>query len=163
MEHHLSAFILILIILLASSTASTTILPRRIDCPPSRLPFGRRQDAPLRLAHRPFREPGDLGRSSSVRPSPLIVSTTFLFPLAGTIRQRLLTFPLMFLYSSQTPPSTLLRLAATLVSQSILAYQRQKLSKETFLPGLSYFSQPLLSWAVVGIIHWITREIRRLG
>ena len=62
-----------------------------------------------------------------------------------------------------TQPLNLLNLAPTLVSQAISAAMAQLIDIETLHSGLSYFSQPLLSWSQCGIIEWLCHEIQRQG
>ncbi|GHJ88478.1 hypothetical protein NliqN6_4880 [Naganishia liquefaciens] len=62
-----------------------------------------------------------------------------------------------------TSPIKLLSLSTTVVSQAILAATAQVIDLETLRGGLSYFSQPLLSWCQIGIIHWLCQEIQRQG
>jgi mediator of RNA polymerase II transcription subunit 5 len=49
------------------------------------------------------------------------------------------------------------------VSQAILAATAQVIDLETLRGGLSYFSQPLLSWCQIGILLWLCQEIQRQG
>lgn len=75
--------------------------------------------------------------------------------------EKLICRPLPF--HSSTPPRTLLRLSTTIIAQSIMASQRQIIDLETLTNGISYFFQPLLSWCLVGILDFLSREVRRLG
>ena len=62
-----------------------------------------------------------------------------------------------------TAPRMLLKLATTLVSQALAAYQRKMVDLDTLKAGLSYFSQPFLAWQLTGIVPWLVREIQRVG
>lgn len=62
-----------------------------------------------------------------------------------------------------TTPFTLAKLAPTLVSQACLAAQDDIISLDILRGGLSYFSQPLLSWCVSGVLEWLCVEIPRQG
>ncbi|KAK4687983.1 mediator of RNA polymerase II transcription subunit 5, partial [Tremellales sp. Uapishka_1] len=62
-----------------------------------------------------------------------------------------------------TSPHDFLDLAASLIHQSISAAIAGQIDQETLRGGLSYFSQPLLSWCLGGVVHWLCSEIQRLG
>ncbi|ODN95713.1 hypothetical protein L198_04331 [Cryptococcus wingfieldii CBS 7118] len=62
-----------------------------------------------------------------------------------------------------TPPEDLAVLVPTLIQQAIAAVTCGQMDLETLHSGLSYFSQPLLSWCLGGVIAWLCDEIFRLG
>ncbi|WRT68969.1 uncharacterized protein IL334_005951 [Kwoniella shivajii] len=62
-----------------------------------------------------------------------------------------------------TPPQKLYKLAPTLIQQAIAAVAAAQIDLDTLHSGLSYFSQPLLSWCLGGVVGWLCREIRRQG
>ncbi|KAJ2931174.1 hypothetical protein H1R20_g5939, partial [Candolleomyces eurysporus] len=57
-----------------------------------------------------------------------------------------------------THPKVLLRISATLFCQAIKAISAQKIDSETLLNGVSYFTEPLLNWTLVGVIKALIRE-----
>ncbi|WVW79235.1 hypothetical protein I302_101201 [Kwoniella bestiolae CBS 10118] len=62
-----------------------------------------------------------------------------------------------------TPPQKLYKLSPTLIQQAILAVTASQIDLDTLHSGLSYFSQPLLSWCLGGVVAWLCREIKRQG
>ncbi|KGB76012.2 hypothetical protein CNBG_1850 [Cryptococcus deuterogattii R265] len=62
-----------------------------------------------------------------------------------------------------TPPQTLCCLVPTLIQQAIAAVACSQIDLDTLHSGLSYFSQPLLSWCLGGVIGWLCDEILRQG
>lgn len=62
-----------------------------------------------------------------------------------------------------TSPADFYRLAPSIVQQAVLAIAMGQLDTETLHSGLSYFSQPLLSWSLIGVVHWLAGEIQRNG
>ncbi|OXG18206.1 hypothetical protein C361_04327 [Cryptococcus neoformans Tu259-1] len=62
-----------------------------------------------------------------------------------------------------TPPQTLCCLVPTLIQQAIAAVACNQIDLDTLHSGLSYFSQPLLSWCLGGVIGWLCDEILRQG
>ncbi|WVQ75456.1 hypothetical protein IAR50_005081 [Cryptococcus sp. DSM 104548] len=62
-----------------------------------------------------------------------------------------------------TPPESMTVLVPTLIQQAIAAVTCGQMDLETLHSGLSYFSQPLLSWCLGGVIAWLCDEIVRLG
>ena len=62
-----------------------------------------------------------------------------------------------------TTPAEFYRLAAGVIQQSILATAAGQIDIDTLHSGLSYFSQPLLSWSLGGIVEWLADEIIRYG
>ena len=64
---------------------------------------------------------------------------------------------------SATSPENFYRLAPTLIQQAIAATAAGQIDLDALRSGLSYFSQPLLSWSLGGIVSWLCREIERNG
>ncbi|KAK8843371.1 hypothetical protein IAR55_007028 [Kwoniella newhampshirensis] len=62
-----------------------------------------------------------------------------------------------------TSPQELCKLTPTLIQQAIAAVASGQIDLDTLHSGLSYFSQPLLSWCLGGVIGWLCREIERQG
>ncbi|WWC64128.1 uncharacterized protein I303_106736 [Kwoniella dejecticola CBS 10117] len=62
-----------------------------------------------------------------------------------------------------TPPQKLYALTPTLIQQAILAVATSQMDLDTLHSGLSYFSQPLLSWCLGGVVSWLCKEIKRQG
>ncbi|WWC73192.1 uncharacterized protein I206_107158 [Kwoniella pini CBS 10737] len=62
-----------------------------------------------------------------------------------------------------TPPQKLYSLTSTLIQQAILAVAASQIDLDTLHSGLSYFSQPLLSWCLGGVVSWLCKEIKRQG
>lgn len=62
---------------------------------------------------------------------------------------------------SGTNPRTLLRLAPTIVQQSIVARKMGILSSDTLTGGISYFCQELLSFVLPGVLLWLSTELSR--
>ncbi|WVF65645.1 hypothetical protein IAT40_000376 [Kwoniella sp. CBS 6097] len=62
-----------------------------------------------------------------------------------------------------TSPQTMYKLAPTLIQQAITATAAGQMDLDTLHSGLSYFSQPLLSWCLGGVVSWLCHEIRRQG
>lgn len=62
-----------------------------------------------------------------------------------------------------TRPRSLLRVAATLLSHSIVQCVERKLDKDTLNMGLSFFSGPLLNWTLVGVVAALLKDIQRKG
>ncbi|OCF40251.1 hypothetical protein I317_05945 [Kwoniella heveanensis CBS 569] len=62
-----------------------------------------------------------------------------------------------------TSPQTMYKLAPTLIQQAIAATTTGQMDLDTLHSGLSYFSQPLLSWCLGGVVSWLCHEIRRQG
>ncbi|WVR09129.1 hypothetical protein IAU60_006191 [Kwoniella sp. DSM 27419] len=62
-----------------------------------------------------------------------------------------------------TPPQSLYKLSPTLILQAIAATAAGQIDLDTLHSGLSYFSQPLLSWCLGGVVGWLCQEIRRQG
>ncbi|WWD21111.1 hypothetical protein CI109_105592 [Kwoniella shandongensis] len=62
-----------------------------------------------------------------------------------------------------TSPQDLCKLTPTLIQQAIAAVTSGQIDLDTLHSGLSYFSQPLLSWCLGGVIGWLCREIERQG
>lgn len=60
----------------------------------------------------------------------------------------------------RTPPWTFMLLAPTLVEQALRAHARGLLSRAALHSGLSYFQQPLLSYALPGAVAWLVRQVR---
>lgn len=60
-----------------------------------------------------------------------------------------------------TPPSDFCWLATSLVQQAIQAVIAGVIDLDTLHSGLSYFSQPLLSWCLGGVLTWLCTEIER--
>ncbi|KAG6812477.1 hypothetical protein H0H92_002584 [Tricholoma furcatifolium] len=58
-----------------------------------------------------------------------------------------------------TQPKVLLKISATLFLQAILRHMMQKIDKDTLNNGVSYFTGPLLSWTLVGIIRALAKDI----
>ncbi|WVQ93306.1 hypothetical protein IAU59_000374 [Kwoniella sp. CBS 9459] len=62
-----------------------------------------------------------------------------------------------------TSPQTMYKLAPTLIQQAIAATTAGQMDLDTLHSGLSYFSQPLLSWCLGGVVSWLCNEIQRQG
>ncbi|KAL7421490.1 hypothetical protein Q5752_004377 [Cryptotrichosporon argae] len=62
-----------------------------------------------------------------------------------------------------TSPHVFSRLATTLIDQSIAAAANGVIDMDTLRSGLSYFSQPLISWSLGGIVGWLCGEVERKG
>ncbi|WWC91311.1 uncharacterized protein L201_006254 [Kwoniella dendrophila CBS 6074] len=62
-----------------------------------------------------------------------------------------------------TSPQDLYTISATLIEQAILAVIANQIDLDTLHSGLSYFSQPLLSWCLGGVVFWLCKEITRQG
>nr|ODN90653.1 hypothetical protein L203_01764 [Cryptococcus depauperatus CBS 7841] len=62
-----------------------------------------------------------------------------------------------------TPPQALYILLPTLVQQALAAVAYGQIDLDILHSGLSYFSQPFLSWCLGGVIGWLCCEIVRLG
>ena len=58
-----------------------------------------------------------------------------------------------------TKPKTLLKVAASLVMNTSNASAERKLETTQLNNGISYFTEPLLSWTLVGVIKALLREI----
>lgn len=63
--------------------------------------------------------------------------------------------------NSNTNPRTLLRVAPTIVKQSLCACQAGVIDLDTLREGLSYFLQELLSFTLPGVVWWLAGEIER--
>ncbi|CAL1695433.1 unnamed protein product [Somion occarium] len=59
-----------------------------------------------------------------------------------------------------TPPRTLLKLAATLVSSAIQSCSDRKIDKDVLNNGISFFRGPLLNWTLAGIVKMLLLEIQ---
>ncbi|KAH6917313.1 mediator complex subunit Med5-domain-containing protein [Coprinopsis sp. MPI-PUGE-AT-0042] len=59
-----------------------------------------------------------------------------------------------------TQPKLLLRISATLFAQAIKAASTKQIDGEVLLNGVSYFTEPLLNWTLVGVIKSLIRQIR---
>ena len=62
-----------------------------------------------------------------------------------------------------TLPADFYRLAPTIVQTAISSAAAGQLEIDTLQSGLSYFSQPLLSWTLGGIVAWLCEEIVSYG
>ncbi|KAK6904403.1 hypothetical protein I203_105216 [Kwoniella mangroviensis CBS 8507] len=62
-----------------------------------------------------------------------------------------------------TPPQKLYKLSPTLIQQAVAAVTASQIDLDTLHSGLSYFSQPLLSWCLGGVVAWLCKEIKRQG
>ncbi|KAF8735483.1 hypothetical protein AX14_001979 [Amanita brunnescens Koide BX004] len=62
-----------------------------------------------------------------------------------------------------TKPKTLLRISATLFLEALQASSVRKIDHEVVNNGVSYFTGPILSWTLVGVIKAIIQEIQRKG
>lgn len=61
-----------------------------------------------------------------------------------------------------TKPKILIRVAIPLVSQAIsAATSHHRFDKEVLMNGISYFTGPLLSWVLVGVIKHLVREVQQ--
>ncbi|KAK0198374.1 mediator complex subunit Med5-domain-containing protein [Armillaria mellea] len=60
-------------------------------------------------------------------------------------------------------PKTLLKIASTLFSSAINARIDQKIDGDTLNNGISFFTGPLLSWTLVGVVRSLLQEIYRKG
>ncbi|GAA5934844.1 uncharacterized protein JCM15063_003082 [Sporobolomyces koalae] len=60
-----------------------------------------------------------------------------------------------------TNPRTLLRIAPTILKQSLVACQHGAVDLESLKDALSYFLQELLSFTLPGVLHWLIGEIER--
>jgi len=71
-----------------------------------------------------------------------------------------LLFHLLFFRA--TKPKILIRVALPLVSQAISASStHQRFDKDGLMNGISYFTGPLLSWVLVGVIKYLVREVQQ--
>jgi hypothetical protein len=61
---------------------------------------------------------------------------------------------------SSTRPKTLLSVAATVFLSAVRGAAERKLDPDVLGNGISYFSRPLLSWTLPGIVLALVREIR---
>ena len=69
---------------------------------------------------------------------------------------------IMSLSSRATKLKILIRVALPLVSQAILgATAHHKFDKDVLMNGISYFTGPLLSWVLVGVIKHLVREVQQ--
>lgn len=57
----------------------------------------------------------------------------------------------------------LLRMSATLFSQAIKAASLQKIDGDVLNNGVSYFTGPLLSWTLVGVVVALIHEVHQRG
>ena len=64
---------------------------------------------------------------------------------------------------SATSPQDFYRLSPSLIQQAIAATAAGQIDMDSPQSGLSYFSQPLLSWSLGGIVSWLCSEIIRNG
>ena len=55
----------------------------------------------------------------------------------------------------------LLQLALPLVSQAISGVALKKFDKDVLMNGVSYFTDPLLNWTLVGVIKFLYREMQQ--
>lgn len=62
---------------------------------------------------------------------------------------------------SSTNPRVLLRVAPTILKQSLAAVQAGVIDGSTLREGLSYFLQELLSFTLPQVIRWLVGEIGR--
>ncbi|KAF8349998.1 hypothetical protein F5887DRAFT_1059221 [Amanita rubescens] len=62
-----------------------------------------------------------------------------------------------------TKPKALLRISATLFLDALQASSARKIDHEVLNNGVSYFTGPILSWTLVGVIKAIVQEIQRKG
>ncbi|KAK0465088.1 mediator complex subunit Med5-domain-containing protein [Desarmillaria tabescens] len=60
-------------------------------------------------------------------------------------------------------PKTLLKIASTLFSSAINARIETKIDSDTLNNGISFFTGPLLSWTLVGVVKSLLQEIYRKG
>ncbi|KAG7450430.1 uncharacterized protein BT62DRAFT_978575 [Guyanagaster necrorhizus] len=60
-------------------------------------------------------------------------------------------------------PKTLLKIAATLFSSAISSRIEGKIDGDTLNNGISFFTGPLLSWTLVGVVKFLLQEIYRKG
>lgn len=63
--------------------------------------------------------------------------------------------------SSTTNPRTLLRVAPTILKQSLVACQHGIVDLDSLKDALSYFLQELLSFTLPGVLRWLMGEIER--
>lgn len=64
------------------------------------------------------------------------------------------------MHTRSTPPRTLLKLAATLVSSAIQSCSDRKIDKDVLNNGISFFRGPLLNWTLAGIVKMLLLEIQ---
>lgn len=62
---------------------------------------------------------------------------------------------------SATNPRTLLRVAPTILKQSLVACQNGVVDLDSLKDALSYFLQELLSFTLPGVLQWLIGEIER--
>ncbi|RSH95318.1 mediator complex subunit [Saitozyma podzolica] len=62
-----------------------------------------------------------------------------------------------------TVPADFCWLSTSVIQQAIAATAAGAIDRDTLHSGLSYFSQPLLSWSLGGIVAWLCQEIERQG